>query len=254
MDQSQINLLKKAVGEWRKIFFSVLLISSLVFFISTLITPKYKSETQILILQKNMDADAYRAAKSSEFAAEVLKRVIGSSDFMNGVLSSMGETPKKFGDTPEEQIKGWDDAVDVSSMVNAGIIDISVYDATRKENQKLTEAIINELQNSGSKYHGNDNINLKKIGGPVYFDNPAFPIIWLNVVVAAILSFFVSVGVIFLKKKNAQELMMHDSIFGENQFVWKRSDAPHVQSGESALSDSNSEDTASEPEDVTYYL
>ena len=221
MNQDQLGLLKSALGDWRKMIFSVLLISSLVFFISTLIPPKYKSETQILILQKNLDANAYQAAKSSEFAGEVLKRVISSSDFMNGVLASIGENSSKYGNTPEDQIKNWDDAVDTSTMVNTGIINISVYDYSKKENQKLTQGIINELQNSGSKYHGNDNITLKKIGGPVYFDSPASPIIWLNVVVAALLSFFASFGMIILKRRKEQA-NPPKIVLGKNQFEWKR--------------------------------
>jgi len=223
MNPGQTNLLKSTFHEWRKIAFSVLLVSSLAFFISTLIPPKYESETQILILQKNMDANAYQAAKSSEFAGEVLKRVIGSSDFMNGVLASIGENSRKFGDTPELQIKGWDDAVDVSTMVNTGIINISAYDTSRIENKKLTEAIVNELQTSGSKYHGNDNITLKKIGGPVYYDNPASPIIWLNVLISAVLTFFVSVGVLMLKKKKEEERKIY---FGKTggQFTLSRND------------------------------
>ncbi|NTU66618.1 MAG: hypothetical protein HGB08_01715 [Candidatus Moranbacteria bacterium] len=223
MNQSQSNLWKSVFGEWRRIAFSVLLVSSLVFFISTIIPPKYKSETQILILQKNMDANAYQAAKSSEFAGEVLKRVIGSSDFMNGVLASTGENSRKFGDTPELQIKGWDDAVDVSTMVNTGIINISAYDTSRLENKKMTEAIINELQTSGSKYHGNDNITLKKIGGPVYYDNPAYPIIWLNVLISAVLAFFVSIGVIMLKKNKEEKQRLY---FGKTggHFVLGRND------------------------------
>lgn len=223
MNQNQTDILKSVFQEWRRIAFSVLLVSSVVFFVSTIIPPKYESETQILILQKNMDANAYQAAKSSEFAGEVLKRVIGSSDFMNGVLSSIGENARRFGDTPEDQIKGWDDAVDVSTMVNTGIINISVYDTSRIENKKLTEAIINELQTSGSKYHGNDNITLKKIGGPVYYDSPASPIIWLNVLISAILTFFVSVGVMMLNKKKEAEGRTY---FGQagGQFTLSRND------------------------------
>lgn len=187
--------------EWRKIAFSVLLVASLAFFVSTLIPPKYESETRILILQKNMDSNAYQAAKSSEFAAEVLKNVIASSDFMNGVLSSIGEQPSKFGNTQEDQVKNWSDAVDVSTKVNTGIVDVSVYDGSRKENQKLTEAIINEIQSNGYKYHGNDNITLKKIGGPIYYDSPSFPVIWLNVLVAAALSFLGSIGILMFRDR-----------------------------------------------------
>ena len=183
---------------WRVIVVFVVVFSAVAFFVSTVVTPQYGSETQILILQKNINIDAYQASKSSEFAGAVLTRVIGSSDFMGGVLSRVGENFFKYGETPEYQMKNWNKAVDVSTFGNAGILKIEISDVSKKENRKITEAIIGELLDNSVKYHGNENITLKKIGGPVYFNNPVFPIIWLNVVVASVAGFFFSIGLVFL--------------------------------------------------------
>lgn len=201
--------MKTIAYNWKFILLVVAFFSSVTFFVSTIIPPKYESDSEILILQKNMDADAYRAAKSSEFAGEVLKKVIGSSDFMNGVLSSTGIASQKFGDNPEDQIKNWNDEITVATYVNTGIIKIAVFDKDKKENKQIMEGVLAELQNNGLKYHGNENIALKKIGGPIYYNNPSFPIIWLNVLIAAISALFFSIGMIFVfgEKKLEMEFL-----------------------------------------------
>jgi len=183
----------------------VLLFTSVTFLVSSMITPEFKSETSILILQKNMDINAYQASKASEFAGEVMKRIVNSSDFMNGVLEKIGRTPQSFGDTPENQVKNWGDSVNISSVLDTGIIKITVFEKNQAENRKLTEAIISELQNNGVKYHGNENITLKKISGPVYFEKQTYPNVWLNMLVAAVAGLFFSIGWIFISVKRKSE-------------------------------------------------
>jgi capsular polysaccharide biosynthesis protein len=190
--------LEMIVRSWRTILVSTVVFSVVAFFISTIIAPQYGSETQILILQKSVDIDAYRATKSSEFAGEVLTRVVSSSDFMTGALAKAGENYLKYGATPEDQMKNWNKAINVSNFGSTGIIKIEVSDTSKKEDRKMTEAIISELLDNGVKYHGNENITLKKIGGPVYFSDPVFPIIWLNVLAAAIAGIFFSIGLVFV--------------------------------------------------------
>lgn len=190
---------------WRFIATVMAIFASITFFASTLITPEYEGETKILILQKNQSEDAYRAAKSSEFAAEVLQSVIGSFDFANGIMNRAGGSLQEFGSSPEDQIKNWNDAVEVSTEVNTGIIKISVYQKSVREDRRLMNALISELLENGVNYHGNENITLKKISGPVYFDSPAYPIIWLNVLVAGVVGFFFSVGIVFFSQKGVNE-------------------------------------------------
>ncbi len=197
MDNKEVNLRMIAHG-WRMILVFVAVFSAVAFFVSTIIPAQYGSETQILILQKNINADAYQASKSSEFAGAVLTRVVGSSDFMGGVLQRAGENFSKYGGTPEDQMKNWNKAVNVSTSANAGILNLEISDLSKKEDRKMTEAVIGELIDNGVKYHGNENITLKKIGGPVYFDNPVFPVIWLNVLIAAVAGLFFSIGLVFV--------------------------------------------------------
>lgn len=212
MAQNKEFSLKNITSNWKFILLMIAFFASVTFFVSAIIPPKYESDAEVLILQKNMDVDAYRAAKSSEFAGEVLKKVIGSSDFMNGVLLNIGTTSQKFGNNPEDQIKNWNDEINVTTYVNTGIIKIAVFDKDKNENKRIMEGILTELQNNGLKYHGNENITLKKIGGPIYYTNPSFPIVWLNVLIAVIGALFFSVGLIFIfGNKKLEEQLIYSS-------------------------------------------
>ncbi|HRZ95872.1 MAG TPA: hypothetical protein P5262_04900 [Candidatus Moranbacteria bacterium] len=202
MAQNKEITLNSITRNWRFIVITVMLFASLSFFASTMITPEYKSQAEILILQKNLDIDPYRAAKASEYAGEVLEGVSGSSDFMNGILEKIGSNAGKFGENPEKQMENWKKAVSVTPLVNTGIVKITVLDPNKRENRKLMEGVMAELQENGVAYHGNENITLKKIGGPVYFENPAYPVIWLNVLVAGAVGLFASIGMILLFGQN----------------------------------------------------
>jgi capsular polysaccharide biosynthesis protein len=193
----EINL-RTLLNNWKKLVIMTAVFSVGAFFASLAVNPEYGSETQILILQKNIDIDAYRATKSSEFAGEILKQVITSSDFMTGVLGKVGENNSKYGGTQEDQMGNWNKAVRVSTLGSTGIIKIETSDQSREEDKKITEAIVDELLNNGFSYHGNENIVLKKINGPIYLNDPIFPVIWLNVAVATIGGMFFSIGVIFI--------------------------------------------------------
>lgn len=193
--------------KWRFIAFIITIVASLTFLISALIPPVYESRSQFLILQKNINIDAYRAAKASEYAGDVIKRVISSSDFMDGTLVNMQDVKAHLGRNQREQLENWNKTVKVTSVVNTGIIDVQVLSANKKEGRFIMEALVNGLMNEGEKYHGNENIVMKKIGGPVYYDDPAYPLVWVNTGIAGLFGFFLAIGLIFIFGKNVDGWM-----------------------------------------------
>ena len=197
---------KLILAKWKFVAFIMVMVSALVFFVSAVLPPVYSSESQFLILQKNLDIDAYRAAKSSEYAGSILERVIGSTNFMDGVLESRHDINDNFGDDPKERMNNWQKTVTAKSIANTGIIDIQVFHKDRSQEEKIMSAITEKLLYDGKRFHGNDNIVLKKIGGPVYYRDPEYPKVWLNTAIAAVLGFFAAVGLIL--------------VFGENVDSW----------------------------------
>jgi len=203
------------VRKWRFIAFVITMLASLTFLVGALIPPTYESRAQFMILQKNINIDAYRAAKASEYAGDVMKRVISSSNFMDGILEDMLDIKARLGKDQREQLESWNDAVKVTTVVNTGIINVQVLNESRKEGRYIMEALVAGLLEDGVRYHGNENIVLKKIGGPVYYDSPAYPLIWVNTGIAGLFGFFLATGLIF--------------IFGEKVDVWMYARKPRIK-------------------------
>ena len=207
MNQPQEMRPKDILGKWKFIAFTIVMVSSLVFFVSAVLPPVYSSETEFLILQKNLDIDAYRAAKSSEYAGSVLERVVGTTNFMDGVLQSRHDIEDNFGDDPKKRAKNWQKAVKAQSITNTGIITVTVLHKNREQGERIMSAIIEKLLFDGERFHGNDNILLKKIGGPVYYQKPEYPKVWLNTAVAGGLGLFLAIGLVIVVGENVDTWM-----------------------------------------------
>lgn len=189
------------------ILLTSLVIASLFFMVNTLLPPTQVSKTEFLILQKNLSIDAYRAAKSSEYAGEILKRVTGSSNFMEGVSSGKSKLEEKLGKIPKDKIKNWNKLVSTKNSINTGIISITVKSKDSSLNKELTESINQELLFNSRKYHGNNNIELKIINGPISYEKPEFLQIIISTLVAACLGAFLAISLVILLGDKADSWM-----------------------------------------------
>jgi capsular polysaccharide biosynthesis protein len=162
---------------------------------------------QLLVLQKNLDIDAYRAAKSSEYAAENLERIIYTPNFMDRVIKGAKTVKDDFGTDPEARSSNWAKTVQASKVSDTGILKVAVLTKNQKEGQELIKAINNELINNGEKLHGNPNMYLKNIGGPTFFVKPVSPNVPLNTLGAAVLGLFLGIALVFLKGEKVDSWM-----------------------------------------------
>lgn len=194
------------ISKWKFVGLAIMLTASLTFLVSALIPPTYGSEAEIIILQKNLDADAYKAAKSSEYAAAIIKRVVRSTNFMEGVLNSRFGIKDTFGSDPKKRITNWDNTVVAGAVADTGILKIKILTKDKGENSKIMNAVIEKLINDGTRYHGNPNIELKKIGGPIFYEKPEYPNVLGNTVIAGLIGLFLGLGLIL--------------VFGENVDSW----------------------------------
>ncbi|MBD3238246.1 MAG: hypothetical protein GF332_01220 [Candidatus Moranbacteria bacterium] len=197
---NQISEFGLILKRWKFILFFGIFFACLAFIVSSLITPKYSSTAKILILQDNLDIDAYRAAKASEYAGEIIEKVVGSSNFMDGVaerypaIVNTSFWKKDY----DKRLEEWNKVVKSNSIVNSGIVDLEVVYENRTVNQEIILAVIKELTENGKVYHGNENIRLNRISGPIVSNKPTFPNLPLVVTIGLISGIFISVGLILV--------------------------------------------------------
>ncbi len=140
MENKAGSILETIRSKWQFIGIVTLVVASLTFAISAIIPPTYSSEVRLLILQKNLNVDSYRAAKSSEFAGEVIKEVTQSANFMQGVLESKHGIEDNFGNDPKERLKKWNKTIITNKATGAGIVSIKVLHKDFIENKAIMNA------------------------------------------------------------------------------------------------------------------
>jgi capsular polysaccharide biosynthesis protein len=197
---NQISEFGLILKRWKFILFFGLFFACLAFIVSSLITPKFSSSAKILILQDNLDIDAYRAAKASEYAGEIIEKVVGSSNFMDGVAERYPAIAKtSFWEKDyDKRLEAWNKVVNAGNQVNSGIVNIKVLYENKKVNKEIMSAVTDELIQNGESYHGNSNIRLNKISGPIMSNNPAFPNIPLVVFTGFVSGSFLAIGLLLV--------------------------------------------------------
>lgn len=191
------NIIKK---RWQTMLIITIIITAIVFSISALITPKYRSDISVIVIQKQASykVDAFSAAKSAEYLSDILSKAIYTDTFLNDVIDAPVGISKKFSDIPEEKKEEWKKTVDVKKLNNTGIIEISVYDTSRQEAEKIARAVEWGLAVRGDKYHGGgDRIKIELIDGPITSVKPVKPNILLNTLLGFIFGIVISFVVVY---------------------------------------------------------
>jgi len=186
----------------RKTIFSIVFTTLVLVIGVTFVLPqKYSSQSQILIIQNNLNnTDPYLVSKSSEHLGNILSRVIYSGSFYKKVVNSgFGINETYFGKTYRDQLKKWDHTVSAKNIEDTGIIQISAVHPDRKQAGLIVEAIDYILKTSNKDYHGSgDNVKIKIIDEATTSNFPTNPNILINIIAGFIFSLIFSFLYIYL--------------------------------------------------------
>lgn len=208
---------------WEVIIFFTLVLSLISFGISVFLPIKYSSQVTILVIQKqpNDKVDAFSAAKSAEYLGGILSKMLYTDSFIDDVKNSPNKIQWNFSSDPEKRKKEWAKEVSVKTVNNTGIVEVTVFDRSKLQAKKISEAIAWNFINNGQKYHGGgDSVEVKLIDGPIVSNSPAFPNIPLNVALAFLIGLVGSTGWFYLKDdndKNEMERMRYGGSFDLNR-------------------------------------
>ena len=198
------NFLKILGKEWKSLFLCSFLLAALTFAVSSFLTPKYETIASILVIQKQPEdkVDAFSAAKSAEYLSDIFSKIIFTDSFIDDVLKSPIGIKDQYSKDKEERKKEWDKKVKVKKVNNTGIIEITVFDPSKLESQKIAQAISLNLANNNSKYHGGgDKIVVNLVDGPTLSKNP-IPNVWLNSLLGFVIGLVGTAGYLYFKKKD----------------------------------------------------
>ncbi|EKD49796.1 MAG: Capsular polysaccharide synthesis enzyme CapA [uncultured bacterium] len=206
-----LNIMRK---QW-KFILSVVIVMTLASFVFSIVQmPKYKSSTELLVIQENRaDMDSYTAAKSSEQIANTLKEVIYTGSFMQRVFEEGENVKDDFGVDAMERRRKWVKTIDVSTVSNTGFLKIDVYNKDRGQSWLLATAIADILNKNSSDYHGGGRrIQVNVVDPPTLFDKVAKPDIVRNVSVGTILGLIAAVVLSFIFQDQKDLINIFDII------------------------------------------
>jgi len=189
---------KKWLIFWLTVFGAVLFFDLLV-----IQPPKYKANSSILVVQKQVEGqDIYSISKSAQYICQVLKEGVYSDSFFNKVIESSYQIETNdFPENLKERRKEWQKSIEVKIVRDLGLIEINTFCSDKEKTENLSIAITNVLKDSHSFYHGSgENVKLKILNNPLVSEKPVSINLWLGTFLGALLGFCFSLLWIFRKK------------------------------------------------------
>jgi capsular polysaccharide biosynthesis protein len=199
-------------------------IGAIFFAISTVFTPEYRSDISMLVIQKQPEdkVDAFSAAKSADYLSDIFSKVIYTDSFVDDVFKSPMGIERQLPNDREDRKKEWERIVKAKKINNTGIIEVSVYDKSQKEAEKIAQAIAWNLSTNSSKYHGGgDKVTISIIDGPITSVRPDRPNILVNTIFGILIGFLGSLSYLYYfrnQKERELEKLIRESMkkYSEN--------------------------------------
>ncbi len=155
----------------------------------------YKSEVQLLIIQKQDNVDSYTAQRAAENIGKSLTSVIDTLNFLERVVNTGYVKSEQFSENSQERKQEWEKLVEANVLPETGIIQIIGYGTQAGEAEDVALGVSQVLTTNSADYHGaGDTVSISIIDGPITSTRPVKPNIPLNGVAGAVLGFMVVFG------------------------------------------------------------
>lgn len=196
MFSNPISRIKKNIG----LLVVVGLVCALAVSFLTLLFPReYRADAQVLIISKARNGvDPYTVVKSAERIGENLVQIMQTDDFFRKVTTqaSYNLNLSRFEGIAERQKrKRWAKTLQPSVVYGTGVLNISTYATSAGQAEQLAGASAQALVSSGWEYVGGD-VAIKVVNDPVVTKWPARPNIFVNALVAFLLSILISATIV----------------------------------------------------------
>ncbi len=158
------------------LFLAGFFVAAVSFFSVTLFSPRFKVETDFLVVQTNSQTqDFYTLFKSSEYLGKVLSESIWSERFINAVIETGKVNKEVLPLDKRERLKAWRDMVSVERNIDAGMLSVIVKADTERESGKVMQAISDVLITKNVEFRGGDEkaVEIRILSGPITERNPS---------------------------------------------------------------------------------
>ena len=174
-NMSSIDILRVLANKKGSLLLSGIFVAALAFFVVTLVSPRFKTTTDFMVVQTTSQSqDFYSLFKSSEYLGRVLAQAVGSERFINAVLET-GKLSKEFLPVEKsERLNTWREIVTVESNAELGMMSVIVKADTDRETSKIMQAVSEVLMTKNAEFRGGDEkaVEIRVLSGPITERNP----------------------------------------------------------------------------------
>jgi capsular polysaccharide biosynthesis protein len=180
---NQINYPQLIKNNWASILITSLAVIVLALVLSLVQPLQYRSRVEFLVIQKqSLTMDAYAASRASEKLASGLATVVRTKSFFDKVLNSnYGIGRSSFPDDEKALRKYWQKNITTSVSPETSLLQVNVYQTSKKEANKIASAIAYVLTNESAEYYGGgESVVIKVVNEPLASNYPVRPNIIMN--------------------------------------------------------------------------
>ncbi len=200
-----------------------LLLAAIVFWGVMLVSPRYQSNFDVLVVQNQKEfVDSYTLAKSTEHFSKLLSESVYTETFLGKVIESYPELGKILSIDREDRMKEWGKMVKTSLNIELGMIHFKVLATDKSQAENVSRTVAAVLASSNNLFISeNQNIEVRMVNAPVVKTNPGAGSLALFILV----SFLIGALLIFVfgfyeaVLKSGQGKMENDEISLKN--VWR---------------------------------
>jgi len=187
---------------WRQIAIIFFLSSVLGFFTALVQTPKYASESRLLII--NYNADVLKSFQSSEALGNLLAEIIYSQNFFKKVISGDEKINKKYFPVNNKRKlkKAWKDTVEMKTINSSGFLEVKIFHPSFVQAQLLNESFNINLINYAQKIYPRAKIEI--LDPPSLSDMPVKPNILASAFIFGIFGLIIFLISLYAKNQFAQ--------------------------------------------------
>jgi capsular polysaccharide biosynthesis protein len=174
----------------------------LAMFASLLRPLQYSTSSTFIVIQEQRFSDPYTQARSAEYLAGLLARIVDTDTFRNSVLVNTPTIRAYLPTTADSLRRTWSSDVAVMTVADTGLLTLTAYNVEPSAAQAIVAAIGTTLTSDSGMYLGSATpVKLLQIDGPTNSRFPVRPNLGVNMLAGAVLGFVLSAGWFLLGAK-----------------------------------------------------
>jgi capsular polysaccharide biosynthesis protein len=171
--------MKEAIIKWQSALLFSLISAAVVFSVSAVVPPTYKSQFSMLIGLKDFSGRQDLSA-STNYLGQSAIEIANSTVFLDeiNVYSSLIQSD------PEKALKDWRKQVKISKKNDSGLLVFEIYGKNKNQTLALASEISKKIPGKFSQYLGDSQkVELNLLSGPFANNYPAKPNVFLNTII-----------------------------------------------------------------------